>query len=213
MAVVCAAAVLPRAVVRLVPYSSHCSAGEYCCHVVHCSLAGCVVCGWVCVCVLFVWWGILCLLPPSLWWWVGALWVVGGMTMEGWLCRWCPPSCSLGGLVEGRWGVCRDVPVLRWVPCLRVALSSLCCPRSSSVLCCGWGSVVACVASCGTVSRYSLPPLCLLSHHCWFRGVSLWHGCVICGMAVMIMWGGKACGVYCLHVIRVAVCVSVVCVL
>lgn len=45
MAVVCAAAVLPSVVVWLVPYSSHCSAGEYCCHVVHCSIAGCGV--WV----------------------------------------------------------------------------------------------------------------------------------------------------------------------
>lgn len=51
MAVVCAAAVLPSAVVRLVPYLSHCSAGEYCCHVVHCSIARCAV--WVvsvCLC-------------------------------------------------------------------------------------------------------------------------------------------------------------------
>nr|DAK80333.1 MAG TPA: hypothetical protein [Caudoviricetes sp.] len=40
MAVVCAAAVLPSAVVWLVPYSSHCSAGECCRHVVHCSLPG-----------------------------------------------------------------------------------------------------------------------------------------------------------------------------
>lgn len=48
---VCAAAVLPSAVVWLVPYSSHCSAGEYCCHVVHCSLPGAAVCGCVvCVC-------------------------------------------------------------------------------------------------------------------------------------------------------------------
>lgn len=30
MAVVCTAAVLPSAVVGLVPYSSHCSASEYC---------------------------------------------------------------------------------------------------------------------------------------------------------------------------------------
>ena len=52
MAVVCAAAVLPSAVVWLVPYSSHCSAGEYCCHVVHWD--HCRVCGvWVvsvCLC-------------------------------------------------------------------------------------------------------------------------------------------------------------------
>nr|DAS08668.1 MAG TPA: hypothetical protein [Caudoviricetes sp.] len=43
MAAVCAAVVLSSAVVRLVPYSSHCSAGEYCCHVVHCCLSGLVL--------------------------------------------------------------------------------------------------------------------------------------------------------------------------
>ena len=52
MAVVCAAAVLPGAVVRLVPYSSHCSIHQYCCHVVYCSLPGAVLwCGYVRVCV------------------------------------------------------------------------------------------------------------------------------------------------------------------
>lgn len=46
MAVVCAAAVLPGAVVWLVPYSSHCSASEYCSHVAHCCLSGLVLwCG------------------------------------------------------------------------------------------------------------------------------------------------------------------------
>lgn len=44
MAVVCTAAVQPSAVVWLMPYSSHCSAGEYCCHVTQCSLPG-VWCG------------------------------------------------------------------------------------------------------------------------------------------------------------------------
>lgn len=143
MAVVCAA-VLPGAVMWLVPYSSHCSAGEYCCHVVHCSLPGVWCVGSEYLPVVFVWWGILCLLPPRRgggWghcgWW-------GGMTDGGWhddrraavslaspsLC-WCPPSCSLGGLVEGRWCV------VSWCPCLGVG------------------------------------PLCSLSQHCWFRVVSL----------------------------------------
>lgn len=50
-----AAAVLPGAVVWLVPYSSHCSAGEYCCHSAHCYLLG-VWCGaGECVSVVFVW--------------------------------------------------------------------------------------------------------------------------------------------------------------
>lgn len=90
MAVVCTAAVLPSAVVWLVPYSSHCSAGEYCsaCRALLPIGSGAVV--WVqCVSVVFVWWGILCLLPPHSgggWgrrgWW-GAVVVVGGMVSEG----------------------------------------------------------------------------------------------------------------------------------
>lgn len=45
MAVVCVAAVLPSAVVWLVPYSSRCSAGEYCCQS---CVVSCQVCGvWV----------------------------------------------------------------------------------------------------------------------------------------------------------------------
>lgn len=64
MAVACAGAVPPSAVVRLVPHSSHCSAGEYCCHVAYCSLPGVWCAGGECASVVFVWWGILCALPP-----------------------------------------------------------------------------------------------------------------------------------------------------
>lgn len=91
MAVVRAAAVLPSAVVRLVPHSSHCSAGEYCCHVVCCSIARCCG-GRVRASAVFVRWGILCVLPPRRgggWgrcgWW-GAVVVVGGMVSEGRQC-------------------------------------------------------------------------------------------------------------------------------
>ena len=84
MAVVCAAAVLLSAVVWLVPYSSHCSAGEYCCHVVHCYLPGAWCDVGECVSVVFVWWGILCQLPPSSWWWVGPSWMVGCCCGGGW---------------------------------------------------------------------------------------------------------------------------------
>lgn len=78
MAVVCTAAVLPSAVVWLVPYSSHCSAGEYSCHVVHCPLPGVWCVGGERVSVVFVWWGILCPLPPRRggWW--------GGIVDGGW---------------------------------------------------------------------------------------------------------------------------------
>lgn len=44
-------------------------------------LAGCVVCGW---CVVFVWWGILCVLPPRR---------GGGWGRRGW---W-------GGIADGGW--------------------------------------------------------------------------------------------------------------
>ena len=84
----CTAAVLPSAVEWLVPYSSHCSAGEYCCHVVHCSLPGVWCVGGGCVSVVFVWWGILCALPPrccgggAVVVVVGPLWRVGGIAKE-----------------------------------------------------------------------------------------------------------------------------------
>ena len=84
MAVVCAAAVLPGAVVWLVPYSSHCSAGEYCCRLVHCSLPGVWCVGGGRVSVLFVWWGILCPLPPH---------SGGGWGRRGW---W-------DGIADGGW--------------------------------------------------------------------------------------------------------------
>ena len=100
MAAVCAAAVLPGAVVWLVPYSSHCGAGEYCCHVVHCSLLGVWCVGGECVSVLFVWWGILCSPPPRRGWWVGVSQkggcvaaVVGGIVSEGRLCAGLPVLC------------------------------------------------------------------------------------------------------------------------
>lgn len=79
-----AAAVLPGAVVWLVSYSYHCGAGEYCCHVAQCSLPGVWCVGGERVSVVFVWWGILCLLPPH---------SGGGWGRRGW---W-------GGMVDGGW--------------------------------------------------------------------------------------------------------------
>lgn len=83
MAVVCAAAVLPGAVVWVVPYSSRCSAGEYCCHVVYCSLPGAVVWVWVRVCVVRVVGYPLCAPPRR----------GGGWGRRGW---W-------GGIADGGW--------------------------------------------------------------------------------------------------------------
>ena len=97
----------------------------------YCSLPG--ACGvWCVVCVVFVWWGILCLFPPRSaggWgrrgWW-GGMTRWGGIVMEGRWCRWlpllsllsspsacwCPPRGSLGGLVEWRGAVRCSVPRL-----------------------------------------------------------------------------------------------------
>lgn len=146
MAVVCTT-VLPSAVVWLMPYSSHCNAGEYCCHVVHCSLPG-VVCGWwVCVCAVRVV-GYPLSAPPSSWWWVGPSWMVGwhsGWWVAWWVkggsvtdspsCAWCPPSvcwrppCRLPcGPVEWRGvvGVC--------CPCVRIGPPPSHCSRPSCVV-------------------------------------------------------------------------------
>ena len=107
------------------------------------ALSRCLVCGWCvggeCVSVVFVWWGILCPLPPHVgggWghcgWWV-ASWMVDGMVSEGRLCYWPPrrmsvsPVCVLtspfrllSGPVEWRvWWVAYCPPVS-------------CCPLSSS---------------------------------------------------------------------------------
>ena len=98
MAVVCAAVVLPSAVVRLVPYSSHCSAGEYCssCRALfHCRVCGVRVvsvrlrrsCG-----------GVSSVRPPPRrgggWghhgWW-GAIVMVGGMALKGGCVDSVPP--------------------------------------------------------------------------------------------------------------------------
>lgn len=94
MAVVCTAAVPPSAMVRLVPYSSHCSAGEYCCHVAHCSSPGVWCAGGECVSVCCSCGGVSSAHSPPL---VvvesgvivdggGGVMVVGGMVSEGRLC-------------------------------------------------------------------------------------------------------------------------------
>lgn len=87
----CAAAVvLPSVVVWLVPFSSHCSVGEYCsvCRVLF--LAGCVVWCGVGVCLWCLCGGVSSVRSPLVvdggWgyrgWW-GAVVVVGGMVSEG----------------------------------------------------------------------------------------------------------------------------------
>lgn len=136
MAVVRAAAVLPSAVLWLMPYSPHCSAGEYCCHVVHYSLPGAWCVGGEYVSVLFVWWGVLRPPSPSSWWRVGPLRMVGGMASEGRWCYWPPRSCVAPPLVcvvvplNGGSGVLCGVPVFGWVHPPRIVLFplALSCP-------------------------------------------------------------------------------------
>lgn len=84
MAVVCGAVVLSSAVVWVVPCSSHCSAGEYCCHVVHCCLPDAAVRVRVCVCAVRVVGYPLCAPPPH----SGGGWGhhgrAGGLADGGW---------------------------------------------------------------------------------------------------------------------------------
>lgn len=75
MAVARATAVLSSTVVRLVPYSSPCSAGEYCCHVTQCSLPVCGV--WVAgVCLWCLCGGVSSVRSPL-------VVVVGGAVVDG----------------------------------------------------------------------------------------------------------------------------------
>lgn len=148
--------------------------------VVHCCLPGARCVGGECPSVLFVWWGILRLLPPRRgggWgyrgWW-GVWLVVGGMAMEGRWCQWlpvlsllaslsacwCPPRVCVVAVLNGGSGVCCDAPCSDWVRHLALSCPPLRClvPLTSS-----------------------RPSVCLLSQHCWFRVVSLCQGCVIVG--------------------------------
>lgn len=101
---------------------------------------------------------------------------------------WRPLYCSRGGPVEWRSGVCCDAPPSDWVRLF--ALSPLLFRLALSCLLRG-GEVWWCVVVRGPLphsvvhvvrvmdssewnwSRSSPLSLCLLSHHCWFGGVSL----------------------------------------
>ena len=179
MAVVCAA-VLLSPVVWPVPYSSHCSAGEYCSHVAYCSLPGAAVwCGCVSVCCSCG--GVSSACSPLVVVEGGAvvdggvpLWMMGGMMGEGRWCCWPPRLCVVspfrlrGGPIEWRewWVVC--CPRVRigsspsHCPCpLYVVFTSL--PFVCCRVCCGWGSAVVCGG--GTVScSVLLLSLCVPCH-------------------------------------------------
>lgn len=177
MAVVCAAAVLSSAVVWLVPYSSHCSAGEYCCYVVHCSSPGAVVwVVWVCVCGVCVV-GYPLSAPPSSWMVGGAIvdggwhsgwW--GGMMGEGRLCCW-PPRRMLG------FPVCMlaSPSRLRGGPVEWRGVAGACCPRvrigsSPFTL---FSSLLHCLVPLTLSFLSSLPPFVFSVTACWFSAVFL----------------------------------------
>lgn len=185
MAVVCTATFPPNAVAWLVPYSSHCSADEYCCHVVHCSLPGAVVWCGVCVCAVRVV-GYLLSTPPLVVVEGGAivdggvpLWMVGGMVSEGRLCGWPPRSCAVspfclrGGPVEWReWRSC-VVPVLFTLfPVLELDPAS-CIVRSP----------LHCIPLCCAVCFLFVLPCCCVV--CEEEGSGV---CGVCGLVVNVVF-------------------------
>lgn len=131
----------------------------------YCLVAMCCGVWVVCVSVLFVWWGILCLLPPRRGGGWGYRWVVGGITRWGGMALkggavmvtlpsvcWCPPSVCMVVSLNGGSGVCCGVPVFvlspfsSWCSPSCVVLSPLCCLASPCVVCC-----VLWVGKCGGV--------------------------------------------------------------
>lgn len=153
--------------------------------------------------------------PPSSWWRVGPSWMVGwhsGWWVAWWVKGGCvtgipvlcvvSPFCWHGGPVEWREGCgvvlspCLDrvLPFILFSP-LHIVLPLLHCTSSPLLFSSSpFHLCVRCHSIVGLV-------LCFCD-----RVVSLWNSGD--GYA-----GWKTCGVYCLHIIRVVVCTSVVCVL
>lgn len=149
----------------------------------------CQVCGvWVvcAVCVVFVWWGILCPFPPSRWWWVGPSWMVGWHCSGGWhgfgragvvmvtlpsvvsvplLFAWWP-------LLNGGRGCVLWCPCVRWGLVSCIVLFLLHCPTLRCVCCHSIVGLVPCV--CGRV-------------------VSLWNGGDGLWVVTSLVCGGSTC--------------------
>ena len=145
----CAAAVLPQCsgVARALLIPLQCWRVLLSCRALffarYCAVVWCGV-----VCVVFVWWGILCPLPPRRgggWghrgWW-GAVVVVGGMVSEGRLCCWLPRFVRGVPLVvhpvvllNGGGGMCCDAPSSNRVRHFALSYSPSYCPVPLCVLC------------------------------------------------------------------------------
>lgn len=133
--------------------------------------------------VVFVWWGILCLLPPRRGWWVGLSWMVGGVVVVGGMVR------------EG--GSVTDSPSNVGVPrlCVGVPLvvySVVSLKGGSGVCCAALCRIGSGILHCSTPFRIVQSPssLCVCCHSIvglglclcdrvmslWNGGVGLWCG-------------------------------------
>lgn len=158
----------PVSVVQPVPYSSHCSTGEYCCRVAYCYLPGvwcvggvCSVCG---VCAV----GYPLCVPPSRWWRVGLSWMVGWHCSGGWhsfgraggvtaslpyVC-WCPPFVCVVAVLNGGGGIVRwGVPVFGLGAASCVVLLLLCYPTLQCVCCHSIVGLGVCLCDRGVLLR------------------------------------------------------------
>ena len=197
MAAVCAVLVCPVRVARPVSCPSQCSTAEYCSSCRALFVAGRVVCGCVSVRGLCVVGYPLCA-PPSQWWLVGALWMVGGIAWEGRWCRWFLLLLLLSSPSD------ISVPlVVCWGAVLKGGVWCVaCCPRvwiGATPSCCSRFPV-----RCGgvlvrmIVSFSFLPPLHLVFS---VTVLLVWGGVFVaglcrCGMAVVVYagWDGGVCG-------------------
>jgi hypothetical protein len=137
--------------------------------VVYCPLPGAVVCGWwVCVCAVRVVGYPLCA-PPSQWWRVGPLWMVG--CCRGWWVAWWVKG---GSVTDSPSNV--GVPLVVYPVALLNGVRCMCCDALSS----DWAGTL----HCPTPSRIVQSPssLCVCCHSIVGLGlclcdrvVSLWN--------------------------------------
>lgn len=160
--------------------------------VVHCSIASVWCVGGECVSVVFVWWGILCVLPPHVgggWgrrgWW-------GGIADGGWhgdgraavllaspSCVWCPPSLRVVVPLNGGSGVLCVVPLSCVVPVLFTTFPVFELDPAPRIV---W-SPLCCILSCCAV-RFFFVLLCCCVAVLW---VVEWRWCArVCGLVACL---------------------------